>query len=198
MDVALAEGYIPSIHSRILEVGAGSGRVVDYLLNHSYQSVAALERSRNVTTLQSRYADAVSDGRLRIHASDLDQFRSYEPYDVVLWLFCSITDFSSQEQCEMLHILSCNLNPGGEIIVDLPQGCTNGMDIHGQEHLIEEEGMPTYHGFVATIDEMNEYRHELSFRRLSGRPYTTFTGPERALFIFSGLVHAAEKALALV
>lgn len=181
LDVQLATELMGGKDQPVLEMGAGTGRVVGHLLARGYQKVHALERSNWVEQIHTHHRDAVKRGHLKIHHCALQDFQTETRFSTILWLFCGITDFSGEEQLSMLRHLTSLLDGKGRLIVDIPLGTTNANSVQGQEHAIIQEGVPTYRGHVPTSTQMEGYAQALSYGQCALVPYVTTTGRSRAL-----------------
>lgn len=189
MDVTTAQKHLGPKDGPVLEVGAGMGRVVTALFERGYTSVSAIERADTAQDLARQFEPQIKKGQFHLYNHSLKTFQCEERFNTILWLFCGITDFSPMEQADMLAKLSRLLNPGGHLIVDLPMGESNATKVEGQEHVIKREDKPDYHGYVPTDKEMEIYRRATTCACMEKLPYTTDTGRDRALFVFSGPNH---------
>lgn len=98
----------------ILEVGAGYGRALEFLMNKNYQGkISALERSKKLfQTLLARYPENV-----HLFNESIQKFNTGK-YDAVLWLWAGVSDFSEDEQITTIGLLADLLEPGGQLIID--------------------------------------------------------------------------------
>ena len=75
------------------------------------------------------------------------------------------------------------LSDGGRLFLDVPGARTNATEVSGREHFIHEAGRPSYHGYLPTEGEIEDYALFAGFSRMEVEPYTTPTGRERALYV---------------
>lgn len=184
--------------TRVLEVGAGYGRVARRLIEKGYARVFAIERSTAADAIEGDLAGAVADGRLTVLRQDVRQFASDERFDLILWMFSGIADFSPGEQRAVLANLTAHLAPGGRLVLDLPPEVkTNATRVEGKTQVIEIPGLPTYHGTVPTGVEIQRWADGLGFRnsqRLPYRPLAEQPERDRCLYVFTDRVEQRQAA----
>ena len=191
-DVETMERYVrpDKRRGKVLEVGAGYGRVVRRLVRSDYRKVFAIERGRTALELARDLRSEIRRGKLKVYRQDVRQFESSERFDVILWMFSGISDFSPAEQVEVLANLSRHLAEGGKLIVDVPNKKTNATRVEGRTQLIEIEGLPTYYGTVPSDADLLGYADRLGFRnvrRVSYRPLPENPERDRLLWVLSEL-----------
>ncbi|GJM07633.1 MAG: hypothetical protein DHS20C10_13670 [marine bacterium B5-7] len=102
----------------ILEVGAGYGRVIEYLLRFkSPQQIHAIEKSGRLhKQLCARYPHLKN-----IQHDDILTFKTERRYDLILLLWSSLYEFSQAEQFQLLSILKNLLrDTHSKIVIDVP------------------------------------------------------------------------------
>ena len=100
----------------ILEIGAGYGRVLDYLLKHSDAKLIGVERSQTFfNILQEKYRD---QDRVKLIHADLFDFVLDERPDLVLWMWSGLAEFSCKEQQIIFEKMTGLLGNGSILIVD--------------------------------------------------------------------------------
>ncbi|MGD9108172.1 MAG: class I SAM-dependent methyltransferase [Gammaproteobacteria bacterium] len=114
VDVKTIKKYIRNANS-ILEIGAGYGRVLAHILNQGYQGkLVAVERNQRFCQfLQSQFY-----GRADIICDDVANFKTDEKFDLILWMWTGIFEFSKTEQSQMISYLSKLLSKKGYLILD--------------------------------------------------------------------------------
>ena len=174
---------------KVLEVGAGYGRVVRWLLGKGYGKVVAIERSVAADEIERRQADEVAAGRLEFLRQDVRDLATEERFDLILWMFSGISDFSPEEQHRVLGNLAKHLAPGGQLVLDLPPTQrSNATRVEGKTQVIEIPGLPTYHGTVPTVSDIEGLAQRLGFAQVEQIPYQPLSGqPERdrVLYVLS-------------
>jgi len=127
-DLDLLKPYWSKAQS-ILEVGAGYGRVIDYLMKHHFTGqITAIERC-NVffNHLQKQFFEYPN---VELVHGDIMQVDLPQKFDLILVLWSGIADFSHQEQSAFVLKLANFLKTGGDFIIDtmpqkvLPLMCT--------------------------------------------------------------------------
>ena len=100
----------------VLEVGAGYGRVIQYLIDNGFKGkITAIERSQAfMEWLQLHFANRVDLRNLDIH--DCSQVE--DKFDTILFLWSGIADFTFNEQNIIISNLCELLQPGGQLILD--------------------------------------------------------------------------------
>lgn len=119
----------------ILEVGAGSGRVVGYILDHYPQkNIVAVERiAAFYQALEQHYGN-----KAVIVFSDIMQYRPDKKFDMVLLLWAGICEFNVEEQSCLVKHLSALQAEGGYLIIET---IMSAYDSHN----------------ITTIQEKNDY-----------------------------------------
>lgn len=112
---------------RILEVGAGRGRIISCLLkNAPYAELFALERNvRQYTVLQSQYGHAC-------HVLNQD-IMSYQPclsFDMIVLAGSTIVEFSKHEQQKLLRRLFRFLDHSGVLCVGVGSHSSNDFPLN--------------------------------------------------------------------
>ena len=137
----------------ILEVGAGSGRVLDYLCqHHANKSLHAIERNQAFyQRLHAKYSASAT-----LHQIDIMQFHSDLRFDAILLMFSTIAEFTPQEQVQlMLKFHEC-LSDGGYLVID--SFLHNSTPINGTKITHQETAIQAKH---ADLHVYLPLRHEL-------------------------------------
>lgn len=168
----------------IFEVGAGYGRVIDYLLeNCPNAQITAIERSQQLCSYLNRlYQNTVE----LIHA-DLINFETTRKFDAILWMWSNISDFSKEEHLILLKKLIAWLNPGGKFIMDIlldnfehdyvAYTDSKNYEVRGQEQEV-------LHGYMPSSKEIEGYAELLHLDIKESIEYKTTTGRRRQIFVF--------------
>ncbi|MFN7096026.1 MAG: class I SAM-dependent methyltransferase [Gammaproteobacteria bacterium] len=99
----------------ILEMGMGHGRVLKYLSSINYAGkVTGIEYCKNLIT--ESYIPQNLDFA-KIHA-DISKFNFTQQFDLILWRWSGICDFSQQEQPLIIKKLASLLSENGSLIID--------------------------------------------------------------------------------
>jgi SAM-dependent methyltransferase len=183
MDVEQVKEYLINADS-VLEIGAGYGRVLEHLVKHKYGNhIYAIERSpRLCQLLRKNFGDNV-----KLFEESVTTFQSDQKFDVILWLFCSISDFSKNEQLPVLSNLAKNLKPDGHLILETLQDADEIKDvfhIKKQEHVFNIDQY-LLHVYVPTPREFVEYGKKLGFTNVKPIYYETPSHIKRVIYVFS-------------
>jgi SAM-dependent methyltransferase len=102
----------------ILEIGAGYGRVIDFLIQDHYSGhIAAIEKSDHLYELLLKKFSH----HAHLYHGDIREIIIHEKFNLILWLWCGIADFNSEEQRQILSKLKSLLTQSGAIIIDTVQ-----------------------------------------------------------------------------
>lgn len=180
-DIDAAFDYIAGA-KRLLEVGAGYGRVVDALLRRGFQgAVDVVERSQVFCGELKRFGDKIT-----VHHQDVRAFKPDEPYDVVLSMWSGISDFPSAEQASLVETLSGFLCIGGRLILDTSvagQKPLNARFATEQAYSIFKDGCAAK-GYIPSEAEMLAYAKNASLVVVQHFTYITATQRQRKLYVF--------------
>jgi len=180
-DIDAVFDYIASA-KRLLEVGAGYGRVVDALLRHSFTgAVEVVERSDVFCEELKRFGDKIT-----VHHQDVRGFKPDEPYDVVLSMWSGISDFPSAEQPGLVQTLSGFLCVGGRLILDTSvagQKPLNARFAAEQAYSILKDGCSAK-GYIPSEVEMLAYAKKASLAMVRHFTYITAAQRQRKLYVF--------------
>ena len=156
--------------SSILEVGAGYGRVIDCLTRRGYSGrITAIERSQTLLqALQKKYHDNPNVALLELDTHNCDQIA--EKFDLILFLWSGLADFSAEEQPKIVKGLSRLLTKGGKLIIDnflLDRTPLNAVQLKKQTYAFMLNNLTKYI-YEPSVDEINEYAENagLSYRKI--------------------------------
>lgn len=166
----------------VLEVGAGYGRCIDFLLAHAHQGVIhAVEQSTSlVEVLKEKYA---AQGQVKIHATDIQALALPEKVDVVFWLFSGMLDFSKEEQPQLLKLLRVFLKDKGMLFLDIPQLAELTIAKYtGSQDIVMETPYGNIVTYIPSFPEMEDYARQAGFAKVTVTPYETATGKKRSMY----------------
>ena len=103
---------------RILEIGAGYGRVLDYLSKKNpNKSLIGLENCNSmIQYLNKKYSNLAKI----IYGSVLDFSLNFPKPDLILWMWSGFGDLSFEEQKLSLKNIHKNSSENSTLIIDLP------------------------------------------------------------------------------
>lgn len=155
-DVALVADLVQRMDiegSLIWEVGAGYGRVVEFLLeNTAAATVEAWEYTpRMAAFLRQEFR---SHSRLRVtERSILEAPAEPRNLGLALWMFSGILEFSPDEQERALALICRRLQPGGYLVVDI-----GGLELAEKQEFVRfsaAEGPHELKTYLLTRDRLN-------------------------------------------
>lgn len=180
-DLKLFEEHIEHANT-ILEVGACFGRVLDFLLQSKFAgNITAIERSQHFyDLLNKRYSNDVE----LLHA-DVSEYKTDKKYDLVLWMWSGISDFSKPEQLPVLSRLMSCISEGGFLIFDT-FSCfdapLNASRSNSQKYTIREKDC-VLKGYIPSPKEISIYAELMGVKSIKHIPYKTTKNRPRSLFI---------------
>ncbi len=182
-DVKELSKYISEAGS-ILEVGAGYGRVLDCIIATQYEGeLYAVERiGAFCELLRTKF-----ENRVHVIQEDIFKLQLDYKFDLILWLWSGISDFSRDEQPKALAALSKHLSKNGKIVIDqssperLPK---EAYSIGGRSYAV-----PTKYGdvyvYCPSLDEIAEYIELAGLEEIERIDYVTTTEGTRMLHVLS-------------
>lgn len=182
IDVKNLEKYITNANS-ILEVGAGYGRVLTHILNLGYTGkLVAIERDKKFCQfLQSQF-----NSRADVFCEDIFDFKPNKKFDLILWMWGSICEFSKAEQLKVISQLASMLNKNGHLILDtIPIECAsvNATALSPHYRVIK-----THHGkdycYLPSDDDIVQFAKKTYLVHHKDLIYRTTTNRKRRLSIF--------------
>lgn len=181
-DILAINQYIKKAES-ILEVGAGYGRVIDAVLKQGFCGrLTAIERNPVLYEhLQEKFGNKV-----KIIFDDIACATLPNKYDLILWMWTGICEFSKIEQCSVVNNLSKSLNTNGFIVIDvIPSECAtqNAMDCDKHNRIITTPYGNNY-CYLPDSFEIKEYANYSQLKQCKKIIYTTKTNKMNHLHIF--------------
>lgn len=184
-DLDVLDAHISGAKS-VLEIGAGYGRVIDHLVRKGFDGdIYAVERNEKLHQfLVSKFINAANVNVLNVDLVDLEADRKF---DLILWMWASISEFSQAEQLSILSNLYSHLEDNGRIILDAvpesrePNSTTK---LSKGNYVFDTEYGKDY-GYFPTHDEIMGYATSLEVADVSQISYKTDTDRDRLLYIFS-------------
>jgi phospholipid N-methyltransferase len=184
-DIELIKPYWSHAQS-ILEVGAGYGRVIDYLLNQGYSGkITAIERCQVLFNhLTPLYADKVN----LINDDLLTHNFKNEKFDLILWLWSGMADFSPLEQKTLVKSLTQHLAKNGKIIVDTLSNTILPLNVFQNSiqttYLLTFEGA-IIHVYSPSFKEIQQYAKYAKLEKVEHISYSTPNKRDRIIHILN-------------
>lgn len=180
-DVKAITKYIKNAKS-ILEVGAGYGRVLSHIIKKGFSGeLFALEREIKLCRLLKKQFPQIP-----IIHTDIRQFKIKYKFDLILWMWASLCDFSRTEQQPVLNNLVSHLSTNGFFIFDLiPTNCKiiNAIDYDKCNKTMRTPYGNNY-GYFPALEEVERYMQKLNMLKKEIVTYTTKTNKKRNLHVF--------------
>ncbi|HSZ25719.1 MAG TPA: class I SAM-dependent methyltransferase [Cytophagaceae bacterium] len=179
-DMELIAPYINEDVS-IIELGAGFGRCLNYFIDKGHKgSLTGVEYSKPlVEFLKKNFA-----GKAEIINADIKKLSLSSKYDVALWMWSGIIDFSKEEQLESCKKIYNLLQVGGYLIIDVPRlGIQTIADHIDNQHLVFSTEFGEIRAFVPNDLEMEKIKKEAGFEKLIKMEYSTSTDKQRTIYI---------------
>ncbi len=179
-DLKLITPQIQAAES-LLEVGAGDGRVLNYLQNMGYTGqVTAVERSGQFfAALQESHG-----ARYNLYHCDINDFAPEASFDLILWMWAGISDFTTEEQHTTIAHLASLLTPRGQIILDTfahdAQPLNADEATMEQSFTVERENA-CLHGYLPSPEEIAGYAKEIGLTHCHHQAYKTSKDRPRVL-----------------
>lgn len=163
----------PEKNKHVLEIGCGIGRIGFELIKSGFKYTAVEKQKRYIDFFMEKLV------KNKINLSDVELLEcSYEDlpltkkFDVILFSWSIIADFSKEEQYVMLEKAYKHLNNGGICILDNPA---------------KEQTPNSYGTYAPTLFYYDDWKNEfnkLGFNHYS-KTYITKTGVKRELTILT-------------
>jgi SAM-dependent methyltransferase len=179
-DMELIATYI-SGDASVLELGAGFGRCLTYFVDKGHKgTLTGVEYSQPlVSHLKEKFA-----GKAEIINADIKKLELKQKYDIALWMWSGIIDFSKEEQIESCKRVYNILNERGRLFIDVPrlgvQTIANHLD---NQHLVLTTEYGEIHAFIPDDTDMENIKKEVGFHRLVKMEYVTSTDKKRTVYM---------------
>ncbi len=170
-----------------MEVGAGYGRVISYLLDHSFSGkITAIERcNTSFNYLKNQFSHHTNVKLVQGDIHDCDKIT--EKFDLILFLWSGLADFSQSEQPNIIKTLSLLLKKNGVLIIDTMPADTiplNMKQLSKQSNYVLNIRNAIVYTYSASLKEINKYASLSGFTDVKHVLYLTETARKRYLHIF--------------
>lgn len=177
-----------SVAESVLEVGAGYGRIIDYLLKQSFQgTITAIERCNALFEYLKNEFTKYNNVDL-LHADIRYLTNCDKQFDLILMLWSGIADFSPKEQRLIFAKLAKLLNEKGKLVIDTLPASIIPLDMkQGRVKKVykQEINGVTVYTYSMSLEEIDNYAQLAGFTNIEHKIYHTDTGRERLLHILS-------------
>lgn len=166
--------------SSVLELGAGYGRCLEFLIKEGYQGkMYAVEQSEEFVA----HLEETFSAEVEIIAGDFNEVKLPEAVDSVLWMWSGIIDFTEEEQQAMFNRLFGLLNRPGVLVVDAPRiGFKTFAQHDDAQHLHYESPYGDLKCYIPSRSDMDRMCKEAGFASVEQIDYDTSTERQRSLF----------------
>lgn len=171
---------------KILEVGAGQGRVVHWLLNRfPHAEITAIDHSEaNVATCTNRFKGFL--GRIKILRKNVLNLDGVDPVHLALWMFTGLGEVPPKLRLLVFRQLYTVLKPGGYLAVDmavtLSKHVSTTESIDGFFEVSAPWGKLNYH--IATPEQIKEYAATAGLTFFRDAIYRTSSDTQRYIALF--------------
>ena len=163
IDIELIYPFIQDARS-ICEIGAGYGRILQYLIKKGYQGeITGIERSQQFFSyLKSQYQE-----RVNLICVDIMNCHFVQQYDVALWMWSNLSEWPPHQQFNYLKKLTRWVKPGGIFVmetIDAEQRPLNSTTYREQFYCHTGQHGVTF-GYNASHEEIDHYLLQLNLKR---------------------------------
>jgi len=166
----------------IMEIGAGYGRCVDFLLMQKFAGkIIAIEQSPTLTDyLKQRYSN---NSQVELVEGDFKNLQLKEKADAALWMWSGIIDFDREEQKNCLRKIHGLLSEHGIVIVDIPRLGFKTYATHTDEQRLHlDSAYGTLDCYIPSLKDMEEYCNEVGYAKCYSIDYKTNSDKERTIY----------------
>lgn len=169
----------------ILELGAGYGRCVEFLLQKGFTGqIIAVEQSPVLMTHMKVKFSKMNNVTLLQH--DIKELQLKEKADAALWMWSGMIDFSKEQQFFCLQKIFGMLNEKGKVIVDIPRiGFKTIARHHDEKNLTFETMFGTLNCYIPDENDMEEVKKDIGFTDFQVLHYKTATEKERTIYMLT-------------
>lgn len=179
------KGSLSDPSGHVLEIGAGRGRVIRWLLEHfPTAKITAVDQSdRNAERLSEEFNAYSNVNVLRCNILELELQRKFS---LALWMWSGFAEISSEEKPKAMERVFQSLIAGGTFVIDMPREIV-GVEkiVHGNGGVVQlQESFATLMAHLVTEEELKSMATKAGFEFIQTINYETFTQIPRVSFIF--------------
>lgn len=181
IDIDVIYPYIKNAEN-IVELGAGYGRAIDFLLKKGYTgNITAVERIETlIPHLRNRFGD-----RVKYLCQDITELSLPQPVEAIVWLWSGILELTVPNQEKSIkHLYSC-LQAGGLLALESPykQVKIVGTQKENERHIQLRTDWGELNAYLPTDQELRGYAKEIGFSEVDTVAYISRTGLERVFYL---------------
>jgi SAM-dependent methyltransferase len=167
----------------VLEIGAGYGRVAEWLLPRFPRvSVTLVELSGPSSEhLRERFGD---EQRVTIVESSILEASFPRAHRLALWLWAGFLDFPPEEKALALRRVAETLAPGGIIAIEVPRTVGAEVQRPSSSHLVLDFHGVRWRGHLPAAGEIHGLARSAGLLPFAAVPYVTATKLDRTLHLF--------------
>ena len=165
----------------ILEIGAGYGRVVEWIIKCGYQKqFSAIEKSKVLfDRLREIYAVVIKN-------EDVLKIDCDRKVDLIIWMWSGFLEFSPEEQAYAMKQVAKCLNPTGKICIEIPHNEIRYVgSSKDQKYFSLQENWGMLRAYLPSHTEMLGYARNANLQVLECRTYKTPAGLNRVIYMLS-------------
>jgi SAM-dependent methyltransferase len=170
--------------SKVVELGAGYGRVIDYLLEQGFAGeIYGVERVQAfVEYMQQKFKNAQ---QVKILKQDIKVMELPTKVDLLLWMWSAVMEMSPSEILLSLQNLRRQVEPGTVVAIDLPDKKIKVVGQHESEKIITlKTDWGTLRAYFPEEAEIFIKTKKAGFCPLNTLRYQTHKGLERVIYLF--------------
>lgn len=163
-DLEFVWPYLSEVSS-VLEVGAGYGRVLNFLIDKNFSGkITAVEQSSQCFNFLTKKFGGLAD----LYHTNIFDFYPKKRFDAILWMWCGIADLCSRDHPPIILRLFDMLEDDGVLVID----SMKLDDDMPQEEVIEvnNKSMMRYH---PSVEEIKKYSQSLRVKCIKHFEYKT-------------------------
>lgn len=167
--------------SHILELGAGTGRCVEFLIENNFAGqITAIEQSEAfIEHLEKTYSKQAT-----IISGDFKTYPFKDKFNAVLWMWSGILDFSEKEQFEAFEKVKAITTPDAVLTIDTPLiGFKTFAEHEDSQHLHLDSEYGSLDCFIPTPEDIKKLAEANGFSIIHQEDYSTSTDKKRTLFV---------------
>ena len=181
-DLKSIDHYIKPARS-VLEVGAGYGRVLSYITKtYNKNHLSGIERNEKLYKfLVTKFP------HVKIILADINNFKAESKFDLILWMWGGLSEFSQYEQLHTFSKLISNLDKNGYLIFDtiLPDCKTiQANNLNDGNYVIQTEYGNDFI-YLPSEQEISDYVKKLNVHLVEKIIYATKTKKKRHLYVLT-------------
>ena len=169
-------------YKTILEIGAGNGRIIEWLLKKGTRpTIIAIEQSAVLAgTLREKYRNIETISIIETNILNLVPSFSC---DLALWMWSGFLELKPEEKKVALAIVFSILKDKGKLVIDLPRQIQESSLSQSGDFLKVTDEYGTFFAHLISDEALKGMAKEAGFKRERSIIYKTDTNIERISFL---------------